>query len=146
MSMLSNPTERNIRPLMFQTGTCTVKKLVLALAIHDKNVTMAKPTRALTTVQAGPAPPFEKNRSTQTYRNNKLMHSRPPKQRFIIAMPINPRISSPTKISDSQLSAHPPSAHQGFIKGAIVLHKHESSTPTPLSRVWPDSCAMPIRI
>ena len=40
--MLLDPTERNVNPLLFQTGTRTVMELVLTLAIHDKNVTMAK--------------------------------------------------------------------------------------------------------
>ena len=35
--MLVHPTERNVNPFMFQTGICTVKKLVLALTIHDKD-------------------------------------------------------------------------------------------------------------
>ena len=145
MSMLSNPTKRNIHSLMFQTRTCTMKKLILTLAIHDKNVTMAKPTRALTTVQAGPAPPFEKNRSTQTYRNNKLMHSRPPKQWFIIAVPINSRSSSPIKVqirSRRHIPLSTPRLHQGCDSPPQTREQY----PTPLSRVWPDSWAMPIRI
>ena len=143
--MLSNPTERNIHPRMFQTRTCTMKKLILTLAIHDKNVTMTKPTRAFTTVQAGPAPPFEKNRRTQTYRNNKLMHSRPPKQRFIIAMPVNPRITSPIKVQVRSRRHFPlstPRPHQGCDSPP----QPREQCPTPLSRVWPDSWAMPIRI
>ena len=145
MSMLSNPTERNIYPLMFQTGTCTVKKLILALAIHDKNVTMAKPTRALTTVQAGPASPFEENKSTKAYRNNKLVHSRPPKQRLIIAVPIHPRSTSPIKVqirSRRHFSLSTPRLHQGSDSPPQPREQY----PTPLSRVWPDSWAMPIRI
>ena len=33
--MLFDPTERNVNPLLFQTGIRTVKELVLTLAIHD---------------------------------------------------------------------------------------------------------------
>ena len=44
--MLFDPTERDVNPLLIQTGIRTVKKLVLALAIHDKNVITAKVARA----------------------------------------------------------------------------------------------------
>ena len=145
MSMLFNPTVRNIYPLILQTGTCTVKKLILALAIHDKNVTMAKPTRALSTVQAGPAPPFEKNRSAKAYRNNKLVHCRPPKQRLIIAVPIHPRISSPIK-SQIRSRRHIPLGTPRLHQGSDSPPQPRKQCPTPLSRVWPDTCAMPIRI
>ena len=40
--MLFDPTERKIDPFLFPTGIRTMKKIVLTLAIHDKNVTMAK--------------------------------------------------------------------------------------------------------
>ena len=36
--MLFDPTERNVNPFLFPTRVRTVKKLVLALAIHDKDV------------------------------------------------------------------------------------------------------------
>ena len=65
--MLLYPTVRNIDPLMFQTETRTVKKLILTLTIHDKNVTMIKPTRAFSTIQVGLALPLEKHRSAKTY-------------------------------------------------------------------------------
>ena len=40
--MLFDPPERNVYPFLFPTGICTMKKLVLTLAIHDKDVTMEK--------------------------------------------------------------------------------------------------------
>ena len=40
--MLLDLTERNVAPFLFPTRIRTMKELVLALAIHDKNVTMAK--------------------------------------------------------------------------------------------------------
>ena len=70
--MLPDPTERNIDPLLFQSGIRTVKKLVLTLAIHDKNVTMAKVARANITVQTGLALPFEKRLGPKTHRHNEL--------------------------------------------------------------------------
>ena len=44
--MLFDPTERDVNPFLIRTGIRTMKKLVLALAIHDKDVTMAKPAGA----------------------------------------------------------------------------------------------------
>ena len=70
--MLPDPTERNINPLLFQTGIRTVKKLVLTLAIHNKNVTMAKVARTSITVRTGLAFPFEERRRPKTQRNNEL--------------------------------------------------------------------------
>ena len=49
--MSPDPTERNVNPFLFQAGIRAVKKLVLALTIHDENVTMAKPTRASITIR-----------------------------------------------------------------------------------------------
>ena len=51
--MLFNPTERNVYPFLFPTGVRTMKKLVLALAIHDQNVTMAKPAQVAFIIQTG---------------------------------------------------------------------------------------------
>ena len=45
--MLFDPTERNVDPFLFPTAIRTMKKLVLALTIHDKNATMAKTARRL---------------------------------------------------------------------------------------------------
>ena len=41
--MLFDPTERNVNPILFPSRARPMKKLVLALAIHDKKVTMVKP-------------------------------------------------------------------------------------------------------
>ena len=54
----------NVKPLLFQTGIRTVKKLVLTLAIHDKNV-MTKTARANFTVRTGLALPLERKNETQ---------------------------------------------------------------------------------
>ena len=70
--MLPDPTERNIDPLLFQTGIRTVKKLVLTLTIHDKNVTMAKVARVNITVRTGLTLPFEERRGPKTHRDNEL--------------------------------------------------------------------------
>ena len=48
--MPPDKTERNANPFLFQTGIRTVKKLGLALTIHGKNVTMARPVRVLISV------------------------------------------------------------------------------------------------
>ena len=81
-----------------RTGIRTVKKLVLTLAIHDKNVTMAKVARASITVRTGLALPFEERRGPKTHRDNELRAPRPPKQRLIIAVPTNSRVESPIKV------------------------------------------------
>ena len=57
--MLLNPTERNVDPLLFQTGIRTVEELVLTLAIHVQNVTMTNTARADFTVRTRLALPFE---------------------------------------------------------------------------------------
>ena len=69
--MLPDPTERNIDPLLFQTGI-RVKKLVLTLAIHDKNVTMAEVARANITVQTGLALPSEERLGPNTHRHDEF--------------------------------------------------------------------------
>ena len=40
--MLFDPTERNVNPFPFLARVRPMKELILAFAIHDKNVTMAK--------------------------------------------------------------------------------------------------------
>ena len=92
---------RNVNLLLFQTGIRTVKKLVLALAIHDKDVTMAKAARASFTVRAGLALRSEERPGTKTHRHNELSIATLSKQRLIIAVPHH-------EGSGSQQSAHPP--------------------------------------
>ena len=57
--MLPDPTERNVNPFLFPTRIRTMKNLILALAIQDKNVTMAKPAQVAVIVQTGLTPPPE---------------------------------------------------------------------------------------
>ena len=57
--MLFDPTERNVNPFLFPTGIRTMKKLVLALAIHDKSVTMTKTAQVAFIIRTGLTPPFE---------------------------------------------------------------------------------------
>ena len=57
--MLFDPTERNVDPFLFPARIRTMKKLVLALAIHDKDVTMAKPTQVAFIIRTGLTPPSE---------------------------------------------------------------------------------------
>ena len=54
--MLFDPTERNVNPFL---RIRPMKELVLALAIHDKIVTMAKPTQVAFIIQTGLTPPSE---------------------------------------------------------------------------------------
>ena len=57
--MLFDPTERNVYPILFPTRIRTMKKLVLTLAIHDKNVTMAETAQVPLIIRTGPTPPSE---------------------------------------------------------------------------------------
>ena len=63
------PTERNVNPLLILSGTRTVKKLVLTLAIRDKNVTMSKTAQVSFTVRTRLALPFEDNSGAEAYRH-----------------------------------------------------------------------------
>ena len=65
--MLFDPTERNVDPLLFPTGIRTTMKLVLASAIHDKNVTMAETAQVSFIVRTGLTPPSENCRAAKTH-------------------------------------------------------------------------------
>ena len=41
--MLFDPTERDVNPFLIRTGIRTMMELILALTIHDQDVTMVKP-------------------------------------------------------------------------------------------------------
>ena len=124
--MLFDPTERNVNPFLFLARVRPMKELILTLAIHDKNVTMVKAAKVSFIVRTGLTPPSEKRRAAKTHGNNELGITTFSKQRFVIAMPTNTRIPSPTKVQ-VRGSWHIPSAHQGFIRGAIALHTPASS-------------------
>ena len=119
-------TERNIDPLLFQTGIRTVKKLVLTSAIHDKNVTMAKVAQVSLIIRTGPTPPSEDCGATKTHRTDEFGITLLSKQRFIIAVPTNARVQSPIKVQ-VRGGWNLTSAHQGFIRGATALHTPASS-------------------
>ena len=139
--MMPDPTERNIDPLLFQTEIRTAKKLVLTLAIHDKNVTMAKVARVNITVWTGLALPFEERRGPKTHRDNELRAPISPKQRLIIAA----RVQSPIKVQvrgGGNLLLSTPRVHQGCDSPPHT----GKQWPTPLSSVWPNSGASSIRI
>ena len=65
--MLFDPTKRNVDPFLFPARIRPMKELVLALTIHDKNVTMVKPARATFISQTGLTPPPEKCKGTKTH-------------------------------------------------------------------------------
>ena len=102
--MLFDPTERNVNPLLFQTGIRTVKELVLALAIHDQNVTMTNTARVNFTVRT---------KETMSFGS---LHS-----------PNSGSLSLCAKTVPGKGSGWQPSAHLGFIRGAIGLHTPASS-------------------
>ena len=65
--MLLDPTERNVDPFLFQTRIRTMKKLVLALTIHDKNVNMVKSAQVGFIIRTGLALPFEECRAAKPH-------------------------------------------------------------------------------
>ena len=115
-----DPTERNVNPLLFQTGIRKVKELVLTLAIHDKNVTMTKTARANFTVQTGLGLPLEGNRRPKTHRNNELRSPNPS------PLPLPP----PKKNSGSSSLCHPTREFPSPIKVQVRSRWHfPLSTP-----------------
>ena len=54
--MLFDPTERDVNPFLIRMGIRTMTELVLALAIHDKDIIMAKPARVTLIARTGLTP------------------------------------------------------------------------------------------
>ena len=65
--MLFDPKERNVNPILFPARVRPMKELVLALTIHDKNVTMAKPAQVSFIVWTGLTLPTEDCRAAKTH-------------------------------------------------------------------------------
>ena len=65
--MLFDPTERDVNPILFPTRVRPMKELVLILAIHDKNVTMAKAAQVSFIVLTRLTPPSEDCRAAKTH-------------------------------------------------------------------------------
>ena len=63
--MLFDPTERNVNPFLLPARARPMKELVLALTMHDKNVTMVKPARVTFIRRTGLTSPSEKVQSCQ---------------------------------------------------------------------------------
>ena len=102
--MLFDPTERNVDPFLFPARIRTMKKLVLALAIHDKNVTISKTAQMPFIIRTGLTPPSEDCGAAKTHRNNEFGITALSKQRFHRGT--NPHtIAIPDKGSGSQQSA-----------------------------------------
>ena len=142
--MLPDPTERNVNPLLLQTAIRTVKKLVLTLAIHDKNVPMDKTARASFNVRTELALPFEgyrnspKQRALHSHALQTAAHHR-------CATSAYPRCPSPIKFkvrSSWHISLSTPWVHQGCDSPP----QSSKQWPTPPASSWPDSCALPTRI
>ena len=58
-NMLFDPTESDVNPCLIRTRIRTMTELILALTIHDKDVTMAKPARVTVVAWTGLTLPFE---------------------------------------------------------------------------------------
>ena len=65
--MLFDPTERNVNPILFLARVRPMKELVLALAIHDQDVTMAKAAQVSFIIRTGLTSPSEDRRAAKTH-------------------------------------------------------------------------------
>ena len=124
--MLLNPPERNVNPFLFPTGIRAMKELVLALTIHDQMLAWPSQHEFATLpgqdlqfhLKSAEVPKITETMSLGSPRSpnsgsSSLCHPACedlPRQRFRFA---------------AVWTA--PSAHQGFIRGAIALHKLASS-------------------
>ena len=129
--MLFDSTERNVNPLLFQTGIRTVKKLVLALNVHDQHVTMIKPARTGFTMQARLALPFEKRTGTKAHRHIELRLPTLPKQGLIIAVGAYTRV---------------PFVVKAQVCGTMTSSGCDSPPQSGKQPQWTDSCALPVRV
>ena len=115
--MLFDPTERNVNPFLFPARVRPMKELILTLAIHDKNVTIAKQNEVSFIVRTRLTPPSERYRAAKTHGNNELGITTLSKQRFVVAMPTHTRLPSPVKVQvrgGRHLPLSTPWLHQGF--------------------------------
>ena len=124
--MLLDPTERNVNPFLFQTRIRTMKKPVLTLAIHDKDVTMAKAAHVGFNVRTGLALPFKECSGAKAHRNDELRLSALSKQRLIIAVPANSRVPSSVKVQ-VRCSWHLLLCTPWLLRCAMALHTPASS-------------------
>ena len=105
--MLFDPTERNVNPILFPARVRPMKELVLTLAIHDKNVTMAKTAQVSFIIRTGRTSPSEDRRAAKTHRNNEFGITAP--QTAVRHRDANPHtIHIPDKGSGSRQSAPSP--------------------------------------
>ena len=130
--MLFDPTERNVHAFLIPTRARAMKELVLALTIHDKDVTMAKPAQVAFIIRTGLTPPSEKCGAAKTHSLRTAAHHRG----------ANPRtVSIPDKGSGSRQLAPLPQ-HQGCDSPPHT----GKQWPALLSSLWPDSGASPVCI
>ena len=111
--MLFDPTERDVDPFLIRTGIRTMTELILALAIHDQDVTMAKPAQVSFIIRTGLTPPSEDCGAAKTHRHNELGIPTLSKQRFVIAVPTHTRSPSPMKVQ-VRSSRHVPLSTPGL--------------------------------
>ena len=126
-------------------GIRTMKKLVLTSAIHDKNVTMAKPAQVSLIIRTGPTPPSEDCAAAKTHRNNELVWHHLTLQTEVRHHSANQHTSSIPDIQvrgGRHLSLSTPRLHQ-VCDGPPHTFKQWPASP---SSVWPYSGAPPIRI
>ena len=140
--MLFDPTKRNVDPFLFPARILTMKELILTLAIHDKNVTMAKTAQVSFIIRTGLTPPSEDYRAAKTQRNNEIGLTALSKQRFVIAVPTHTRSPSPTKVQvhcSRHISLSTPRLHWG----SDSPPQSSQQWPAPLISLWPTAVPCP---
>ena len=65
--MLFDPPESNVNPFLLQARIRAMRALVLALTIHDQEITMVKQARISFTVRTGLTLPLEARPSTEAH-------------------------------------------------------------------------------
>ena len=88
-------------------------ELILALTIHDQDVTMAETAQVTVIVWTGLTLPFVECRSAKAHRHNELCFPALPKEWFVIAVPSHVRRPSPIKVQVCS-SRHIPSSTPGL--------------------------------
>ena len=65
--MSLDPTERDVNPFLIRTGIRAMAELVQAVAIHDKDITMAKPARVTLIAWTGLTLPLEERLGSKAH-------------------------------------------------------------------------------
>ena len=118
-------------------------KLILALTIHDENITMVKP-HELAALYGQDLPLHLKSARVPKLTGAMSFASPLSKQGLTIALPPHMRIPSPDKVQFAAVGTSPQHTMVHEECGSPPQSREQWSAPP--SNFWPDSCASPIRI